>query len=497
MVFMKQIIKNFNKLIKKTIFKVQNKTNNNFRISNFNKYLITFILSLFTYLFYLLIPLLYDKNWVQDRIESKLLSEFKVAISTLTNISYRILPAPHFLIQDSKILEDAGKNKKSIAEIKDFKIFLSQKNFFNREKMNIKKIVIDNANFSLLRSDLKSLNKMASKKFSNKKATIKNSNIFFRDNLGEIISIIKIDKSILFFDDKKLLNFLNLKGEVFNMPFTFNLTNHNNPIKYEKIYLNFKSLKLDILNEFTIDKNKLLTGENSISFLNSKVNTKYNIKEKLITFRSDNSRLDSAQINYNGKLSINPFDLDLDIKLKNYKVSKLLNKNPIMIELIRSGLLYNDNISINTSIVINSDVKNEIFQKVKINFQIINGKINFDKTKFVNDKIGSLQFDKSNLFYKDNDLIFNTNMKVEIRNSANLFSILNTNKMSRKNFQTILINLDYNFSNNKIKFTNLRIDNKDTDNEFLTILDQFNDNNWDNPNRSRRLLNSLLKAYAG
>ena len=496
MVFMKQIIKNFNKLIKKTIFKVQNKTNNNFRISNFNKYLITFILSLFTYLFYLLIPLLYDKNWVQDRIESKLLSEFKVAISTLTNISYRILPAPHFLIQDSKILEDAGKNKKSIAEIKDFKIFLSQKNFFNREKMNIKKIVIDNANFSLLRSDLKSLNKMASKKFSNKKATIKNSNIFFRDNLGEIISIIKIDKSILFFDDKKLLNFLNLKGEIFNTPFTFDFINSDSPKKYQEINFYAKPLRLVVSNKSTAGK-EFTSGINSISFLRSVINTKYDIKEKLVTFKSNNSRLDNSKINYTGKLLINPFDLNFNIYLDDYKVSELYNINPILLEFIKSRLLFNDNISVKTSIFVNSNIKNEIFNKAKINFQIINGKINFDKTKFVNDKIGSLQFDKSNLFYKDNDLIFNTNMKVEIRNSANLFSILNTNKMSRKNFQTILINLDYNFSSNKIKFTNLRIDNKDTDNEFLTILDQFNDNNWDNLNSSRRLLNSLLKAYAG
>ena len=37
---MKAIVKNFNNYIKKTIFKVQNKTNNNFNISNFNKYLI-------------------------------------------------------------------------------------------------------------------------------------------------------------------------------------------------------------------------------------------------------------------------------------------------------------------------------------------------------------------------------------------------------------------------------------------------------------------------
>ena len=75
---MKQIIKNFNNLVKRTIFKVQNKTNNNFNISNFSKFLITLIVSLFICLFYLLIPHLYDKMWVQANIQSKLLNEFKI-----------------------------------------------------------------------------------------------------------------------------------------------------------------------------------------------------------------------------------------------------------------------------------------------------------------------------------------------------------------------------------------------------------------------------------
>ena len=109
---MKQIIKNFNNLIKRTIFKVQNKTNNNFNISGFNKYLITFIALLFFYLFYLLIPVLYDKTWVQTNIESKLLSEFKINLSTSADISYRILPSPHYLVKDSKILMIQGEKKK-------------------------------------------------------------------------------------------------------------------------------------------------------------------------------------------------------------------------------------------------------------------------------------------------------------------------------------------------------------------------------------------------
>tara|TARA_B110000495_G_C22372583_1_gene242024 strand:+ start:62 stop:502 length:441 start_codon:yes stop_codon:yes gene_type:complete len=146
---MKKITKIFNNLIFRTIFKVQNKTNNKFRISGFNKYLITFIGLLFFYLFYLSIPILYDKGWVQNSIESKILNEFKINLSTSADISYRILPAPHFLIKNSKIIVDRTKNQKSIADVKNLKVFLSQKNFFNKKEMNLKKIIIDNANFFL------------------------------------------------------------------------------------------------------------------------------------------------------------------------------------------------------------------------------------------------------------------------------------------------------------------------------------------------------------
>ena len=493
---MKQIIKNFNNLVKRTIFKVQNKTNNNLVISNLNKYLITFIASLFIYLFYLLIPLLYSKTWVQTNIESKLLNEFKINTSTSADISYHILPSPHFLIKDSKILVTKGLKIKSIAEIKDFQIFLSQKNFFDKEKMDIKKIVINHANFSLLRSDFKLLNKYIAEKFSNKKIKINNSNIFFKDNLGEIISIIKVDKSILFFDDKKLSNFLNLKGEIFNIPFTFDFNNHTDSPIYKEINFISKLLQLNISNKSTIDK-KLIFGLSSISFLKSKINTKYNVKEKLITFKSDNSRLDNSQISYNGEILINPFDLNFNIYLDDYRISKLFNINSILIEFIKSGLLFNENISVNTSIIVNSNAKNEIFQSAKINFNIINGKINFDKTKFFNDDIGSLEFSNSSLFYKNNELVFNSDMLIDIKNSKNLFSFLDTNKSSRKGFKTVLVNLDYNFLRDKIKFNNVKIDIYDANKNFLTIIDSFNDNSLNNLNRSRRLLNELIKAYAG
>tara|TARA_B100000795_G_scaffold267879_1_gene253630 strand:+ start:464 stop:1948 length:1485 start_codon:yes stop_codon:yes gene_type:complete len=492
-----QIIKNFNNLVKNTIFKVKNKTNNKSKISSFNKYLITFIGTLFIYIFYLLTPLLYDKTWLQINIERKLISEFKINISTSADISYRILPSPHFLIKNSKILINDNKNHKSVADVKNLKIFLSQKNLFNKANMVVKKIIIDKANFSLLRKELKIINNASNNQFSKKKIIISDSNIFFKDNLDEVISIIKINKAILFFDDKKQLNLFNLKGIIFGIPFILDFIGKNDSIIKKKINFEAKSLKLNIFNEFTVKNNNFDTGENIISFLNSSIKTKFDIKKKLIIFESSNSRLNSSKINYNGKLSINPFDLVLDIDLGNYRVSKLFNLNFILEEFFKSKILYNNNLSINASLLASTNLQEEIFQNAKIDLNIINGKINFDNSRFTNDKIGFFELDNSNLFLKNNELIINTDILIVIKNSKNLFSFLNTNKKSRKEVKNILINLDYEFLSKQIKFNNIKINNNEVSAQFLNVLEDFSDININNLIKSRRLINQLFNIYEG
>ncbi len=491
---MKQIVKKFNNLIKRTIFNVQNKTNNKFRVSSFNKYLITLISLLFFYLFYLLIPLLYGKDWIQNNIESKILNEFRINISTSASISYRILPSPHFLIKDSKILLDKTKSKKSIADVKILKVFISQKKFFNKEKMILTKLIINNANFSLLRNEIKILNDY-NNQFSNKKIKIYNSNIFLNDNLNEIITIIKINKAILFFDNKKQLNLFNLKGNIFGTSFIFDFKRKNDSLSSKEINFKVKSLKLNIFNKSIFENNNFNTGKNTILFLNNKIKTKYNMKEKLITFESDNSRLNNSKIDYKGELSINPFDLDLNINLRQYKISKLFNFNSILKEFLKTELLFNDNLSLKLSISANA--LHGIFQDAKINFNIINGKINLDNTTFTNNKIGLVQLNNSNLFLKNNELILNTNLIITVKDSKSLFSSLNTNKKSRKEIKNILVNLDYNFLNNKIKFNNIKIDNNIMKNAFLNAMDSFSDNNLNNLTKSRRLINELFDLYEG
>ena len=494
---MNKIIKNFNNLIQKTIFKVKNKTNNKFNISGLNKVLITLIGLLFLYIFYLLIPNIYSKNWVEEKIKKNLLSEFNIDLISTEDISYRILPSPHFLIKDSKILSNEPNTNKTIGEVENLKVFINQGNFFDKEKITLKNIIIKDTNFTLSGTDLKRFYSSINEKLSDKKIQFNKSNIFFQDNINEIFAIVKINEANLFFDEQELHNKFNLKGSIFSIPFTFEIKSKNNQQIEKKISFNAKSLNLEIINNYIVDNDGQTKGNNIITFLGTLLNSEFKLDNKSVIFFSKNSRIKKNKIDYNGILSINPFDLDLKIDLNHNKISKLLNVNPILIELLKSGSLFNSNVSLKTLINANSNNQKNLFQKSKIYLDITNGKINFDKTKFINNDMGSFELSNSNLFVQDNRLILNTNLLFDIKNSDKLYSFLNTKKVSRGKINNVLINFDYDFSSNEIKFNNVKIDNKKVGDQILNIIEEFENNNLNNTVKTKRLLNNLLDAYEG
>ena len=498
---MKQIVNNFNKSIKKTLLKLNNEIKNFFEenstVSKFNKLIITFISLLFLSLFYLLIPTLYEKTWLQNTLEDKLLEDSKLNFSISSDITYNILPSPHFLIKNSKIFIGENEKQKAIAEIKKLRLFIDQGNFFDKEKLNISKILIDGANFSFQGSDLKLLNEINDKEFSKKKIKIIKSNIFLKNDKNEIITIMKVPNATLFYDDLKLLNLMNLEGNIFKIPFTFNIEKTVSYLVNSKINFESKKLKLKIYNQSFKKSNDLIDGLNTLSFLNSKISTQYNIKKKLISFKFDPSRTKDSNIYYNGKLSLNPFDLDLSINLKKYEINKLFNSSSLMKEFIKTKLLFNENISANVSINIDSNKYDKIFESSIIKFNAINGSINFDNTKLVNEKIGSLEIAGSDLFFENERLILNADAIINIKDSKKLFSLLQTPTKSRKLIKNILINFDYDVLTGQINLNNLKVDGTESTNKMLNIISEFNNNDEYSMHKSRKVFNKLISAYEG
>ena len=483
---MKQIVKNFNNLIKKTIFKVENKTNDKFHVSKFSKYLISVIVVLFIYIFYLSIPLLYDKNWIQNKIVTELGNEFNINLGNSFDFSYRILPKPHYLIRDSKT---------SLAEIKTLNVFISQNNFFNKDSIRINEVVIEEANFSLLSNDLKTLYKDSDNKFFKKKIKINDSNIFFKNNLNEVISIIKISNAFLFFNEKNLFNLFDLKGEIFNIPFKLKYENVLNLRK--QIEINAPDLKLKVINDFFKKDENLSSGISNISILSSSINTKFNVKDQIAIFQSDDSRIYNSKIDYNGQLAINPFDLNLKINLYDYKISNLFTPNSIINEFIKSGLLFNENISVQTLVNIKSTKKDEIFNEAKLELRILNGKISFDKSVFINNNIGLMKISNSDLFLENDKLFLSSNLSIDIKDIDKLHSFLNTSKNSRKNIRNIKLNIIYDFLSNQIELKNIKINDNDVSSQFNNVAEGFIDINSNNLTKSRKLLNELINLYDG
>ena len=481
---MKKIVKIFNNFIKKTIFKVENKTNDKFHVSKFSKYIIAIIAVLFIYIFYLSIPLLYDKNWVQNKIVTKLSDEFNINLSNSFDISYRILPKPHYLIKDTKT---------TLAEIKGLNVYISQNNFFNKDSIRISEVVFEKANFYVLKKNFNKLYKHSENKFSKKKIKINNSNIFFKDNLNEVISIIKISNAFLFFDEKNLFNLFDLNGEVFNIP--FKLKYQNTLDLQKRIELKAPDLKLEFINEIFKKDEDLSSGINNISILSSFINTKYNIKDQIVVFQSDGSKVYNSKINYNGQLVINPFNLNLKVNLDDYRISNLFKSNSIINEFIKSGLLFNENISVNTLVNIKSENKSKIFNEAKIELRVLNGKISFDNSVFINNNIGLIEVSKSDLFLENDKLILTANLSIDIKNTDKLYSFLNINKRLRKNIKNIKLNITYDFLSNEIVFKNIKVDDNEVSDQFMNIVEGFIDNNSNNLTKSRKLLNELINIY--
>ena len=474
-------ISNFNKYlislinqIKKILLKHSDKTNNilSFKISNFNKYLISLISLLFLSLFYLSIPTLYDKTWVQNTIEKKILNEFKINFSISSDFTYEILPVPNFTFKNVKIFTNDAENLDKLAEIKKLKVIISPKNFFNKDQFRIKKIQIQNANFSVKDNNLNYFRNFIDNNLLKKRIIIKNSNIFFKDKEDETISIIKINKFTFVYDQLKSINQVSLKGKVFKIPFVLEF--NKNLIDNSSLFLiNSANYKFKFKNE-SFDKKLDIGGINKITILNSVLSSEYKKEKNLFKFQSERFKLNSGNLSYKGKINFNPFDLFLDINFKKIKFKEIFNTNSILFELIKSGNLFNENLSANININFNEILGNKLFHNLKLFININNGVLDINNSLLINKKIGSLKLINSRLFLLDNNLIFDGVFNLKIDNKANFYNYLQTNKKIRKSIDNINFSVDFNISTNEFNLNNLTIDDGKKEAKIMNSIDNLN-----------------------
>ncbi len=456
------------------------------RFDKNNKVFIVLVSIIFLTLVYFLIPTAYNKELIQKEIKNQIYQKYNIEVKFDNRIQYNFFPKPHFSSKNLLILTD----KRKIAEVKNFKIFINFKNFFNFNQIQTQNVILDKADFYLKKTDLSFFTNLLKTEPNRNKIKIKRSNLFFTNRDDEVLFINQINDSNFYYDLKNLKNVLVSKGRVFNVPYKLIIGND----KLNKI-LDFeftaKKLVLKVENQ-TDYKNKNETGNLKISFKNKNNIFEYQInKNTLDIISKDNNKI------FKGLMEFKPFYLVSNFKYQTFRIKDLLN-NPFFMEILKSQVLNNKNLNA----IINFDVKNvydfDRLSDLSLKLKIEEGNYNFSNSNIIWKENVKVSFSDAFLNFDKEKINFNGRTSFNVKNQDEFFKFFQIKKDLRKNIEKIEIDFNYDFNEEKITFDNLRIDNK-SNKKIEEIISNFNSNSkrFFNKVTFKNFVNDLLEAYFG
>ena len=375
------------------------------------------------------------------------------------------------------------------------KIYISFGNLFILNDIKIKNIILDKVNFDLNKKNYNFFVKLLNSNFSNSNLEIKNSNIFYRNIENEVLFINKIDQLKYYYDLKDNKNTFVANNEIFNIPYTVELKNHKDEKKI-LTKVNFDFLKLQVKNVLSykqIPKNGLI----EFTYNKKKSEGTYQLNNNLFNFNYLNKSLGN-NFKYKGAINFIPFFSEISGDIDIINLDKLFNPDTILVQLLKSELLNNKNLNINgiinaEQIIPFRDLNNLVFK-----FRIEDGLLDISETKFGWLDYVDFQIFDSLLYVKDNNLVLDGNISIDIHNSSEIYKFFQTPRNYRKEIKKIKFNFIYNFDQEITNLNNIEIDNL-ANPEVNNILGQFISKETILQNRIyfKSLINEAIKSYAG
>lgn len=411
----------------------------------------------FLYLLYLSLPSLYDTGRVQKALYKGLSKETGLNLSLSSNITYRILPSPHFYIQDTKLFYDQSDIASEVGQIKNLRVLISQKNLFNRNNLIIKKIIISNANFFVKRQNINVIKNLLGNPSLKKKIFVKKSKFFLNDKNNNTIFIYSIDNINFFKDLKENNKIFKTNGSIFKIPIKFewikNLDNNNTSST-------FKANKIDI--DFT-NKGNFINGkytfENNLNILSNNFKTEYKIEKNLIKIFSKKSFIKNTPISYEGLVELSPFNFSLNMNAKDIDLKYFFKNTIFLNDLLLSNILLNENLNGRIKIKTNKIYNSKIFDNGEFNITFEEGSFNFNNSYIKNDNFSKLYLSESKFVNEKEKMFLVGSIKLDIYNFRQFYRIfpVKKNKKSKREFKKIKFNFSFNlsdsqFSINKISF---------------------------------------------
>ena len=451
-----------------------------------NKLILFLGISVILILSYFLIPTFYNENEVKNKIQNQILKNYNIKIKIDEKIDYSLLPKPHFVAKNVVIL----RNEKEIGLVENFKVFIATNNFFLKNSIKLKDLVFQKTNFNFYKDDLVFFQDLLKTEPSENKIIFKNSNIFFKDSYDEILFINKIEKGKFYYDSINLVNIFSSENEIFNLPYKLVIKND----KFNKLVdskFNSKKIRLNVENVVNYDE-EIKNGLLDILFINKSTSLNYKLKKNSLDFVSQNQK----NI-YNGFVEFKPFYLQVNFNYDGLSTKYLFNNDSIVIELIKSELLKNPNLNININLnvkdIININELNNLFLKLEIE----SGEIVLSDSYIMWKDDLIVNLNESLINYDQGEIYLTGRINLDIKDLNDFYSSFQINKRYRKDIKKIQFDFNYNLTQEKISFDNLKIDNK-KDNDLDKFINEFNLNTKVfNKVTFKNFVNEFFRIYFG
>ena len=425
---------------------------------NSSKFILSSIIVFFTVILFLSLPVLLKYKSIQNKIEKKVSSEFKINLKNLDDISFKFFPKPHYLVKKANLDLNTKDDKSSIIETNNLKIFISIKNIYSKKNISIEGIEIGNANIYFKLKDILDFRNHVYY-IINKPIYIKNSKIFLQFIKNKTILISPIRKMEYFINNKNNSKELIIKGNLFDINYYSSWKRFYDNPKYSFNEIKLKNPNLFIKNSFSLEDKSIFRGKSSINFLNEDFIINYLMKDNKIFINSSN-QIKNQKIKLNSIIELEPFFFDatinIDQKDTNFLIDYLLN---LILNLKEENL---GNVNGKLTLVVNN-LKNSIINSGNINLSIKEKKIKLEKSLFEIKDIGKV---RSVFRYYENkgDLIFASENIFEITNKKEFSRKFQVSLKNVKNINRIYFDLEKNIDNGEISISNIYLNKIDTQN---------------------------------
>ena len=423
-----------------------------------SKIILSSIIVFFTVILFLSLPILFKYNNLQNIIEKKFYTEFKINLKILGDISFKIFPRPHYLVNKANLDLNIEDDKSSIIETKNLKIFIPTNKIYSKTEINIEGFEIHNTNIYFNIKDILDFRNHLYYKI-NKPIYIKKSKLFLLDKNKKTILISPIRKIKYLINNKNNSKELKIKGNIFDVDYySFWKRDYDNPNKTLN-EIRLKNPNLFIKNFFSFKGKLFFKGKSSINFLNEDIIINYLMKDSKIYIDSPNQN-SSQKIKLNSKIELDPFFFDAKINI-DQKDTNFLIDNLLSI-ILNSKEEYLGNMNGNLTLVVNN-LKNSIINSGNIKLSIKEKVIKLEKSLFEIKGIGKI---RSDFRYYENkgDLIFASENILEITNKKEFSRKFQVNSKSVKNINKIYFDLEKNIDNGEISISNIYLNKIETEN---------------------------------